>query len=857
MGSLRDDSVRDRCGAWLVRGHLGDEGRELADQPGLLRAHEGLFENLAQRVNRDDLDLSLVLVLEQDVFEVRSRNHDLLDPEFRGCLDLRRDAADGQDLPADAQRAGHRDRLAYRDFLEGADHRRGDGDRGAVALRALPGADELHVDVMIRDVFARVLLDQGGDVLDGLLRDLPESARGDDPSALLRLGRRDLRRDWEDDPAELRDRVVADEHREAVHHAHDRAFRDERLVLLAAFNHAVRDLLFEGPCDALRVEDVLRRDEWRALFLRDIARDPNEAAELAQPEGELAAPTRPALRLSQDLEDGRAVEMGDLAILRDLLRDESHEFEPVLFRVRHHALHVDLVTVTADPRPQRRMHALHGVEVPRSHEDEIAGHGFRLDHRAGGPLALADDGELLLLHGRQQGLLALHSEHVDLVDEQDALVRFVNRTGFDALVGGRLEAAALERVVLHVPEEGARVAAGRVDERRGLVRGVAHEELGHHQVLLAVSRVAARDVDDCRDQDAEQDDLRRFRVETGRRSTPVVGHDHAEADDEEHDRHDHRGLLFASLHRLRLLRIDDLTALTGRHDADLRLVRVLGVVVNDDVLKFVPREEFGHRAGEHRLAGARITDQHDVPLLLRSLPDDLDGPHLPDHLVDEPLRGLDLGDRNERAQKFCRSRHNSRTETSSPTRTRDHLRELCERALDVVARLRRREHPRSAVGFGGSLYVGLLHRHLFSEVRFVREVLDRNVARDLHDGRDPVVEVVERLLPRDVAHREDALGPVEVRFLQQFAEPFLAHDVPDRHVDVGAPVRAVDLDLLLRDFRAQRGDVSIVELVLDESANQARLTDRAFPDEADLDLHSLAVHGSPRTGCVVLTRLRL
>src|SRR6266568_3661300 len=41
------------------------------------------------------------------------------------------------------------------------------------------------------------------------------------------------------------------------------------------------------------------------------------------------------------------------------------------------------------------------------------------------------------------------------------------------------------------------------------------------------------------------------------------------------------------------------------------------------------------------------------------------------------------------------------------------------------------------------------------------------------------------------------------------------------------------------------------------SPNQARLTDRAFPDEADLDLHSLAVHGSPRTGCVVLTRLRL
>src|SRR6266508_611107 len=637
------DSVRDRCRAGLVRGHLGDERRELADQPGLLRADEGLFEHLAQRVNRDDLDLPLVLVLEEGVFEVRSRDHDLLDPAFRGRFDLRRDAADGQDLPADAQRAGQCDRLADGDFLEGADDGRGDGDRGAVAFRALPGADELHVDVMIRDVFARVLLNQGGDVLDGLLRDLAESAGRDDPSALLRLGRRDLRRDWEDDPAELRDRVVADEHREAVHHAHDRAFRDEGLVLLAAFDHAVRDLLFKGPRDGLRVEDVLRRDERRALFLRDVALDPNEAAELAQPEGELAAPTRAALRLSQDLEDGRAVEMGDLAILRDLLRDESHEFEPVLFRVRHRALHVDLVTVSADPRPQRRMHALDCVEVPRGHEDEIAGHGFRLHHRAGGPLALTDDGELLLLHGGQQGLLAFHAEHVDLVDEEDALVGLMNRTGFDALMGRRLEAAALERVMLHVPEERARVAAGRVDERWGLVRSVAHEELGHHQVLLPVARVAARDVDDRRDQDAEQDVLRRFRVETGTWSPPVVRHDHAEADDEEHDRHDHRGLLFASLHRLRLLRIDDLTALAGRHDADLRLVRVLGVVIDDDVLKFVPREEFGHGASEHRLARAGIADEHDVPLLLRSLPDDLDGPLLPDHLVDEPLRDLDLG----------------------------------------------------------------------------------------------------------------------------------------------------------------------------------------------------------------------
>ncbi len=79
----------------------------------------------------------------------------------------------------------------------------------------------------------------------------------------------------------------------------------------------------------------------------------------------------------------------------------------------------------------------------------------------------------------------------------------VNRSGLDALVSGGLEAAALERVVLHVPEEGAGVAPGRVNEGRHLVRSVADEELRHHQVLLTVARVPRRDVDDRRHEDPE------------------------------------------------------------------------------------------------------------------------------------------------------------------------------------------------------------------------------------------------------------------------------------------------------------------------------------------------------------------
>src|SRR5206468_2185156 len=81
-----------------------------------------------------------------------------------------------------------------------------------------------------------------------------------------------------------------------------------------------------------------------------------------------------------------------------------------------------------------------------------------------------------------------------------------------------------------------------------------------------------------------------------------------------------------------------------------------------------------------------------------------------------------------------------------------------------------------------------------------------------------------------------------------FSEPFLAHNVPDCHVDIHAAVRAVDLDLLLRHLRPKGGNVSVVELVLNEPADQTRLADRAFPDEADLDFHFLRSIGIPRGG---------
>src|SRR3989442_1122560 len=535
-------------GARLVRRDLGDQRDEFADEPGLLRTHERLLEDLAQRVHRDDLDLALVAILQEDILHVRAWNHDSLNAEFRCGLNLRGHTADGEDLPANAQGARHRNALVDGDLFQGADDGGRHRDGRAIALGAFPGTDELDVDVVVGDVFARVLLDEGGDVLDRLLGDFSEAARRDNAASLFRLRGSDFCGDGEHDATELRDRIVADQHREPIDHADDSAFRDERLILLAPLDHPVRDLLFERPCDPLRVYDMLCGDERRRLFLRNVPCHSDEAAELAQPQRQLTAAAGSALGLPQDLQDRAPVEVRNLPVLGDLLRDEPN-----------------------------------------------------------------------------------------------ALVGLVNRPGLDALMRGRLEASALERIVLHVPEEGTRVAARRIDERRHLIRRVTHEELRYHEVLLSVSRVPRRDVDDRRHENAKQDDVGSVGTDLRGRGSPLVREDDAQPDDEEDDRHDHGGFLFPALHRLRLLRVDDLAALPGGHDANLRLVRIFWIVVDDDVLEVVPGEHFRHRPGGHRFPGARVADQHHMPLLLGGFADHLDGSLLTDDLVDEPLGNLYLG----------------------------------------------------------------------------------------------------------------------------------------------------------------------------------------------------------------------
>src|SRR5947209_20633584 len=121
--------------------------------------------------------------------------HDSLQVNNSSLIKLLYQSADVEDHSVDAQAAGPHQALVDRYIFQVADDSRRHRDGCAVAFGAFPRADELDMDVMVRDVFARVLLDQRGDILDGLLRDFSEAARRDNAASLFRLRGSDFRGD--------------------------------------------------------------------------------------------------------------------------------------------------------------------------------------------------------------------------------------------------------------------------------------------------------------------------------------------------------------------------------------------------------------------------------------------------------------------------------------------------------------------------------------------------------------------------------------------------------------------------------------------------------------------------------------
>lgn len=94
----------------------------------------------------------------------------------------------------------------------------------------------------------------------------------------------------------------------------------------------------------------------------------------------------------------------------------------------------------------------------------------------------------------------------------------------------------------------------------------------------------------------------------------------------------------------------------------------------------------------------------------------------------------------------------------------------------------------------------------------------------------PLLDAVQRALPRQVEHEQDGHGVVahEGQHVDKLA---LAAQVPDAEGDL----RVADADGLLHEVHAQRLDVVLVPAALDVLHHQARLADLRVAHHAHLD----------------------
>src|ERR671935_108155 len=139
-------------------------------------------------------------------------------------------------------------------------------------------------------------------------------------------------------------------------------------------------------------------------------------------------------------------------------------------------------------------------------------------------------------------------------------------------------------------------------------------------------------------------------------------------------------------------------------------------------------------------------------------------------------------------------------------------------------------------------------RGLVGQVRLVHREDERDASGDGPHGLDPGSQGLEGRATRDVGHGEDPPSPDEVGVLEQITEALLAHEVPDREVDLHLTLPGeVQDQLLLRRLDPQGRDVAVVELVQHAPPDEGRLPDPLLADEAHLGLE-LPRPGHPGVG---------
>src|SRR6266566_1558258 len=176
---------------------------------------------------------------------------------------------------------------------------------------------------------------------------------------------------------------------------------------------------------------------------------------------------------------------------------------------------------------------------------------------------------------------------------------------------------------------------------------------------------------------------------------------------------------------------------------------------------------------------------------------------------------------------------------------RDEGSQALERPFHAGTRLRGRHEELRPAALRDLLDVLLAELAVRLEVRLVHRDEDGHAHDDLPDRVDPARNAVEGAPAREVGDGQDAARSREVRFSQQLSEGLVAHDVPDRHVQLHLEVLLLDRDaqLLLRDLRAEGRLVPVVVLVEDVPPDQGGLPDGRVADEAHFRLHDHGPHG--------------
>src|SRR3989454_2211119 len=455
---------------------------------------------------------------------------------------------------------------------------------------------------------------------------------------------------------------------------------------------SLANLVLDRPGHLDRPPDVLRLNELRFLGDRDVARGSDEATEFPEPQAQPLVLVVQRLCTPSGLVDhdpDRIARRGRNALVdRNLLRDELHELRAVDVGVRHRRLDEHLVSGTRDPRAQRRQDVRQVLDVARADEDEVARNALDLHARPRALRIPAGDREALLLHGGEDEPLEM-AEQRQLVDEQDALVGFVDRACDHAIVrlGAELRMAAV-RIVTDVPKEFRLACAGREDKRppgnrdeylartlllhlptlleRLLVEHADHvaRPLVHDDLFLAELLPRGRhaipalelregDLEDAAEQVAER--IPDVRLGGGLRSSALRAHpvrrrgvrpavDALVAKPLRHvDRRFFRINQVAFRAGEPILLLQDLVPLLHLDQRPFRILRIM-----DDSNLFRDRWQVqGESLGDHRLARARRADEEEMPPLVRSDPRERNRFVLADDPLQRIVRYRDLRRRVE------------------------------------------------------------------------------------------------------------------------------------------------------------------------------------------------------------------